>query len=226
MAVDSPTIDYLDKLRKDLLEQFRGKPNIEVFQAAIARQLEEVYEVLYQLDTLRWLQNAEGVQLDGIGDIVCLSRSEALTISQLADMNVPMDDELYRLYLTWKIALNTSNCTHTDRHRSLKLFWDKTPIYYSEDPEYPATMFLTVSHLFMDAGPAVYKISSKIKAAGVGIHYIFTGDEQVGTDYSAGYIVETITEYIYEDAGMITDKVDYEAGAIYEAVREVFTENG
>ena len=60
--------DFLDRLRRDTIEQFRDKPNIDVYQKALARQLSELYAFFTELDTLQWLQNAEGVQLDGIGD--------------------------------------------------------------------------------------------------------------------------------------------------------------
>ena len=148
-------LDYLEKLRSDFPEQFRGKPNIDVMQKALARQLNELYEFFYALNTLRWLQTAEGAQLDGIGDIVVLSRMDALILSQMADQNVPMDDATYRLYLTWKANLNTTECTHKDVYRALKMFWDKAPMYYSENPAFPATAFYTVPTSVMDAESAI-----------------------------------------------------------------------
>jgi hypothetical protein len=162
-------IDYLDKLRRDLLEQFKEKPNIETLQKALARQLSELYEFFCELETLRSLQNAVGSQLDGIGDIVVLSRAEALVISKLADQNVPMDDETYRLYLAWKISLNTTNCTHKDVYRALKMFWKK-PLYYSEDPNYPATMFFKTSTLSPEDNVGVLFLAPKVQAAGVALH--------------------------------------------------------
>jgi len=164
------TMDYFQKLRDDLLEQFKGKPNIEVFQEALSRQLLEFYEFLYQLYALRWLQTSEGVQLDGIGNIVVMSRADALVVSKLAEQGVPMDDETYRLYLAWKKNLNATNCTNTDVYRALKMFWDKTPLYYSENPAYPATMFYSAPAQDPDAELidfSILAIAPKIKAAGV-----------------------------------------------------------
>ena len=166
------TRDYLQKLRDDLLEQFKGKPNIEVFQKALARQLEELYAFFYQLNFLRWLQTAEGVQLDGIGDIAVMSRTEALIISRLAEQNVPMDDDIYRLYLTWKVNLNTTNCTYRDVYRALKMFWPNTPLYYSEDPAHPATMFFTTPILRPEDNVNILLIAPRIKAAGVALKVI------------------------------------------------------
>jgi len=164
--------DYLQKLRDDLLEQFKGKPNIEVFQRALARQLEDLYGLFEQLNTLRWLQDAEGVQLDGVGDIAVMSRTDALIISKLADINVPMDDPTYRLYLTWKVNLNTTNCTYRDVYRALKMFWPNTPLYYSEDVDYPATMFWSTPMLRPEDDVSVLLVAPQVKAAGVALQII------------------------------------------------------
>jgi len=165
-------LDYLEKLRRDLLEQFRGKPNIEVMQRALARQLDEVHEFFLDLNKKRWLLDAEGVQLDGVGDIVVLSRSEALTMSEMANLNVPMDDDLYRRYLAWKNALNTTNCTHLDVYRALQLFWDKSPLYYSEELEHPATIIFTTPELTPDQDVRVLFLAPKVKAAGVALRIV------------------------------------------------------
>ena len=159
-------LTYLEKLRGDLLEQFRGNPNIEVMQDALSRQLSDVYEFFTQLSTLLVLQQSEGQQLDGIGDIAALSRADALVVSKLAQQVVPMDDETYRLYLAWKINLNTTNCTHRDVYQALRMFWD-TPLYYSENPNHPATMFFTTPALSPDVNTGVLLLAPKVKAAGV-----------------------------------------------------------
>jgi hypothetical protein len=154
------------------VEQFKGKPNIEVFQKALARQLEDLYSLFYQLNTLRHLQNAEGVQLDGIGDIVALTRQDAFVVSRLADHEVPMDDPTYRLYLAWKIFLNTTNCTYEDVHRAITMFWDKTPLLYSEEVDLPATIIFSTPVQDPSEVPhdlSVLALVPIIKAAGVGI---------------------------------------------------------
>ena len=163
---------YLQKLRDDLLEQFRGKPNIEVFQTALARQLEELYAFFYDLNAFRWLQNAVGVQLDGVGNIAVMTRTDALIVSKLADQVVPMDDDTYRLYLTWKVNLNTTNCTYRDVYRALKMFWPNTPLFYSEDPAYPATMFFTTPMLTPDDDVSVLLLAPRVKAAGVALEIV------------------------------------------------------
>ncbi len=162
-------LDYLQKLRNDMIQQFKGKPNIEILMTALSRQLSELYEFFLALNTLRHLQTAEGIQLDGIGDIVVMSRQEALVISNLAGLNVPMDDKTYRLYLAWKIHVNTSSCTHRDVYKALKMFWDK-PLYYSENPEHPATIIFNTPTLSPEDNVSVLFLAPKVKAAGVALH--------------------------------------------------------
>ena len=165
--------DFLNKLRGDLLEQFRGHPNIEALQRALARQLNEVYKFFLELNTMRSLQNAEGAQLDGIGDIVALSRPEALALSDLANQTVPMDDPTYRLYLAWKIALNTTDCTHRNVYNALKMFWH-TPLYYSEDVDRPATIIFSTPVLSPADNVAVLLLAPKVKPAGVALEIVAT----------------------------------------------------
>ena len=215
--------NYLKKLRDDMIEQFKGKPNIEVFQAALARQLSDVYAFFDELNSRRWFDGAEGVQLDGIGNIVVMSRAEALAVSKQAEQNIPMEDETYRLYLAWKNALNTTNCTHKDRHSALKMFWKKAPIYYSENPEHPATIFLRVPASISESGAAVFRIASMVKAAGVTLHFIFTGDAYTTPDYDGAAIVETIKEYLFDEVEIVSEitTAAYAGSAIYETIKEI-----
>ena len=66
-----------EKWLESLPEQFRGQPNIEVIIGSWAKQLEEVEAVLAELLAKRGFDDAEGAQLDRIGDIVVLTRPES-----------------------------------------------------------------------------------------------------------------------------------------------------
>ena len=161
-------IGYFDKLWSDLPQQFRGKPNIEAFLLALAKQLTGLRGFFAQLETLRSLQAAEGAQLDGIGGIVAMSRTEALAVSKMANQVVPMDDKTYRMYLTWKNNINTTGCTHSEVYRALKMFWAR-PLYYREDPACPATMFYDAPILDAEDSPISVNIMAAVKAAGVAL---------------------------------------------------------
>jgi hypothetical protein len=138
--------NYLAKINADLLYQFRDRPNTRAIAEAIAKQLQDVYEFYEQLRRLRALNAASGAQLDGVGDIVVMSRAEAEELSG-ADS---LDDEMYKLYLKYKIFLNTSNGTYHDVMNGLRMFSDGIPLYYSEDPAFPATMFFDVNRVSGD----------------------------------------------------------------------------
>ena len=186
-------IDYNEALNDDLPEQYKGKPNIAAFNKAAARQFSELRAFFMQLMTLLSLRECEGRQLDGIGDIVGLSRADALMMAQLASKNVPMDDDLYRLYLIWKMNLNTSDCTHKDVYRAIKMFWEQTPIYYSESIDRPATIKYTVPESTTETEEAIFRIASLVKAAGVSLIFNFPIDEPT-VMYHAGAIHERVVD--------------------------------
>jgi len=93
---------------------------------------------------LRWLNNAQGVQLDGIGDIVVLTRIQATNLEKMrVNKSVDiLDDETYRIWLRYKMFLNVFDGTYKDFMRNIRMFWEETVLYYSENLEHPATIFL------------------------------------------------------------------------------------
>lgn len=165
--------DYRQSIEKDTLEQFRGQPNIQVLHDVFAKQLQDVYDFFMQLKLHRWIHDATGKQLDGVGDIVVLSRAEASEYAKAAGLGDASNDEVYRKYLYYKVLKNTNNCTYPELIKAFRMFWEK-PLYYSEDPEYPATMFLDTGVLSPEDHAEDLLSSPIIKAAGVGIHITAT----------------------------------------------------
>ncbi len=138
--------DYVVALKKDLVEQFRGKANIEALVEVIGAQFQQVYDFYDQLRYNRDVYTAVGKNLDGVGDIAVLTRMEA---AQLAGDPIPfevIDDERYRQYLIYKILKNTCDCTYPDIIKAFRMFWDR-PLYYTEDPAYPATMIFDTGEM-------------------------------------------------------------------------------
>jgi len=158
--------DYVARLKADLAEQFKGKANIEDLVEGFGTELQQVYDFFEQLRQDRGVNTAIGKQLDGVGNIVDLSRMEA---GKLAGNPIPfevIDDETYRQYLIYKILKNSTNCTYPDIIKAFRMFWDR-PIYYSEDPEQPATMIFDTGEMegFVDTRPLFR--TPLIRAAGV-----------------------------------------------------------
>lgn len=163
----SDGFDFKRQLTDDLLEQFRGKPNTEVLVSALSRQLQEVFRAFDDLKEKRSIDEAEGVQLDGIGDIVVLDRSRARALEAEYRQNEALDDERFRDYLKYKIFLNTNTCTYKDVIKALKMFWDLTPLYYSEDPNEPATMIFRTPTVPPEIDTSKLLNVPAIKAGGV-----------------------------------------------------------
>lgn len=161
--------DYAAQLKKDLLEQFKGAPNIEALMDAVGEQLQAVADFYEQLRTERGVAASVGKQLDGVGDIVVLSRGEAGKMAAYAGQKDTFNDEVYRKYLYYKIVKNTNTCTYPALIKAFRLFWDK-PLYYREDPEQPAVMLLDTGTLSPEDHAENLLSAPIIKAAGVGIH--------------------------------------------------------
>lgn len=104
-------INMYKEWRQLTLSQFWGKKNIEGIMRAICEELQEVYEIQQQLRTLMDIDTQEGVNLDNIGDIVCLSREDAQKILK-KDEAFEMTDKLYRSVLRYMIAMHGSSATY------------------------------------------------------------------------------------------------------------------
>lgn len=158
--------DFVTKLKQDLVEQFRGKANIEALMEVVGIELQEVFDFYEQLRTQRSVDTAVGRQLDGVGDIAVMTRKEA---GQLAGNPIPfevIDDDTYRQYLIYKILKNTCDCTYPDIIKAFRMFWDR-PLYYTEDPEQPATMIFDTGELPGDVDTTPLFKTPLIRAAGV-----------------------------------------------------------
>lgn len=158
--------DYIELLKQDLAEQFKEKPVIDALIEAIGTQLNDVCVFYGHLRDRRGIYTAVGKQLDGIGDIVVLSRMEAGILACVDKSVFVLNDERYRQYLLYKIWRNTNRCTYPDIIKAFRMFWDK-PLYYREDPEQPATMIFDTGEMegLVDTTPLFN--TPLLRAAGV-----------------------------------------------------------
>ena len=163
--------DYVELLRGDLVDQFKEKPVIDALVSAIGEQLNDVRRFYEDLRDRRGIQTSMGQQLDGVGDIVVLSRLEAGALACINESVYVLDDESYRRYLIFKVWKNTNNCTYHDVIKALRMFWPK-PLYYREDPAEPATMVFETDMLSPEDDVPKLLNAPLIKAAGVGIKVI------------------------------------------------------
>ena len=79
-------------LKADLVEQFKGQPNIEAVMEVIAEQLQDVADFYEDLRTQRSISTAVGSQLDGVGDIVVLAQQVLRMVFRAEDASVQEHD--------------------------------------------------------------------------------------------------------------------------------------
>lgn len=196
--------DFVEKLKGDLIHQFRDQKNIAALMDALGEQLGDIERFYSQLRTQRALNTAVGRQLDGAGDIVALTREEAGGYAVFKNPGDALTDEMYRKYLIYKVLKNTSICTYPDIIQSFRMFWDK-PLYYSEDPTEPAIMTFRTGILKPEDHPEKLLAAPIIRAAGVGIRVIATTENQkiigrvsIAAVSGRGYSITTLPELIHQ----------------------------
>lgn len=140
---ESITESFLNKLP----EQFKHKHNIEVLIRAFADELEEIEEAFQELETLRSIKTAFGKQLDGIGEIVSLTRAESTAYAGVVDFDV-LDDERYRLFLMYKALRNANECTYPELMEICRLLYNAKLLYYKEFDDHPAHFQVMVGARF------------------------------------------------------------------------------
>lgn len=152
----------LDAWLKSLPQQFQNKERIAALIGAFADEIDQLREVFTEIITSRGIDAATGAQLDGIGDIVCLTRAEAV-----AKYGIEITDEIYRLFLKYTMLRNTNQCTLTDLYAACKLLYGAQVISYKEG-EAPATFRLAIgAELSSQTIDLLNAAGAAIKPAGV-----------------------------------------------------------
>lgn len=171
--------DFYAQMLADLPSQFKNKERIDGLIYALSRQLDAVQGMFTQLNNMRSLQTAVGKQLDGIGNIAVLTRDEATVLALKSASFTQMTDDIYRLYLVQKIMANMTNCTYRDIYNAMVILWGKTPIWYSESIDEPATITLTVPALSSFDETSTFLGLWEIRPAGVQMHFTATAKETI-----------------------------------------------
>ena len=160
----------INKIEADLLEQFRNRKNIAAICDALDKQTAALAEAFTAIANETDIDTAVGAQLDRIGNIVGLTRSEAgVLCGQTGYLDI-VDDELYRKYLKYKAFRNSSDCTYQSIIAAMRaILGNDAKINYEEDENFPATLILDVrtngeDEVFIGGIPP-------IKPAGVNVEY-------------------------------------------------------
>lgn len=153
----------LNSIEKDLPQQFVDKPKISVLVHALDDEINELYLAIKSLTSDRMISSAVGKQLDMIGSIVNLSRTDAMFLS-----GVEATDEIYRTLLRYKIIENTNRCTISELYDACRLLYGAQVISYHESRGSPATFQLSVGAEISTQTIAMLNSKGlKVKPAGV-----------------------------------------------------------
>ena len=160
----------IDNIVNDIPTQFSGKKNIDVLLAAFQKQMDELADVFEKINTLTDIETATGSNLDMVGDILNLSRKEAYLILR-TEKDTVISDEIYRQVLKYKTLQNNSDCTYYDIVQSIHMLWGAENIRYSETPEIPATIQISVDDASLDGVDALFGRATALKSSGVKMVY-------------------------------------------------------
>jgi hypothetical protein len=199
-----PTIDHTDRMRQHLISQFQwdvidekiygDKPVLRALLTALGEEMNEFNQVVNDLKTKRWIDTAEGVQLDGIGEIVDRDRQidEAIAIKFFGFYGQPnvagfgqarfrgtnesnlasyiLEDTEYRLVLALKAMKNNSRATAEDTIQSLKYVFNAPTVALQETGN--ANIVVAIGRELTDNDMLLANaVDLIIRAGGVGLKY-------------------------------------------------------
>lgn len=145
-----------------LLEQFSKSENLKALVAILLNQIQDLEGAAWQLLTERNIEYATGAQLDGLGAIVGETRAGR-------------EDELYRVAIRVRIAVNRSNGRVEDLINILALlFGDELSVWPREHSIAAMTMELRNPALTPNTPGVLIGFLRDAKAAGVGFDLGYT----------------------------------------------------
>lgn len=157
--VDIP--DYQAKQRRLVVEQYERAENLLSILEIFASQVLDIEKTAIDVIVSTQLSNSVGVQLDGIGDIVGISRDGR------------SDDE-YRNVIYSTIIINHSGGQVETVIEQIRILTDATDIQVEEI--YPARMRITVNASSVVSG--FNRIVDNISAAGVAVDIVLVDPDE------------------------------------------------
>ena len=199
-----PPIDHTDRMRQHLISQFQwdvidekiydDKPVLRAILTAFGAEMDELNQAINDIKNKRWIDTAEGVQLDGIGEIVDRNRQidKAIAVQVFGFQGQPniagfgearfrganestlatyiLDDSEYKLVLALKAMKNNSRATAEDTINSLKYIYNAPAISYEEVGN--ANVIVGIGKKLTDNEKLLANaVDLVVKAGGVGMKY-------------------------------------------------------
>lgn len=154
--------NHVELALKKLLTQYKGKPRFEAFVSAFTEQVQDIEDAVFGMIDARTLENAVGVQLDGIGEIVGRARGN-------------FDDDFYRILLFVQIGQNTSQGGPEKTINIFKLLTQANLVHYI-NLNRASIMLGTDSPISQDQINFVFQNMELVIAGGVRIDHIVCFD--------------------------------------------------
>lgn len=158
--------DYTEEALRRLLTTLQDDEQIDGLIASYLDRAQELEDAAHPMLVQRSIQNAEGVQLDGIGGLVGEPRGGR-------------SDELYRVFLTLRILTNRSRATADDLIEIVATRTGQDPSTWDVDLDeyFPRTIYIRAKHFDEQYPEVVAGFLRQARGAGFRIHYIYTNQE-------------------------------------------------
>lgn len=169
MTTATLTTERLTEAVGHLIDQFQGQANIEAFIRAWAQQSQDLEVSAFGLLTGTTLATAEGVQLDGLGDVVGVERAGR-------------SDADYRVRIGAQILRNNASGT-IEEMLQVAVALGATSITLTEVP--PAKIELDAGVPLVN-GSEIGTVMGLVKPAGVGLWFTWYEDATPFTLDTAG----------------------------------------
>lgn len=173
MSVTPITTHVVDSLNR-LLQQYKDKEKIRALVSAHSEQIQVLEDVFQSLNNFRDIENAIGIQLDRLGDILGIDREG-------------LNDDDYRTRLKVKVIQNISNGEPDRLINVYSFLLGATQVQYQE--HYPAGVALMANaDVISGQESLIYREIQKISPAGVRVDYIgsYDADDAFAFDGSNG----------------------------------------
>lgn len=192
MADPIKQLDHVTKGLRRLLTQFRGQPNFEAILTSYLNQIDELECMFIDLMIKRYLDNAEGAQLDGIGDIV-------------GELRAGRNDTDYRAAIRGRIRANRGKARVEDILFVFGLLLPTFTFKLTEGPS-PASLVVQIVEPLGPSDPSPEVIVAQLKRArGGGINYQLQWTEQPVADTfmtADGTVLQADSQRGTSDPGM------------------------
>ncbi len=161
-------IDHESLAVSRLATQFRESTNLINYIKALLTEADTLEQVIRDIIDKRWIDTAEGVQLDILGTIVQQSR-----IVDLETGTIQLTDEEYRLFIKNKIVVNQTHSTPEEIIAQIAFILDSPPILFTDGD---VAYYVGIGKILSTEEKALLNSGIVPKTAGVNANYAYEYD--------------------------------------------------